>query len=92
MHAVARVRAHAGACVRESLRACVRDVFAIFDNNISPRLIMIIIKNIRPYLNSIGPISHKSDTLMISPQRVPGQFEYDRPILQQTCCLASLCI
>ena len=27
-----------------SVRACVPDVFAIYDNNISPRLIMIIIK------------------------------------------------
>ena len=42
-------------CVRVSVRvvgcvhanACVRDVFAIYDNNISPRLIMIIIKIIR---------------------------------------------
>ena len=25
------------------MRACVRDVFAIYDNNISPRLIMIIV-------------------------------------------------
>ena len=30
---------HARACVS----ACLRDVFAIYDNNISPRLIMIII-------------------------------------------------
>ena len=29
-------------CVR--VCACMRDVFAIYDNNISPRLIMIIIK------------------------------------------------
>ena len=35
MHACMRMRA----CIRE----CVRDVFAIYDNNISPRLIMIII-------------------------------------------------
>ena len=41
---------------------CARDVFAIYDNNIWPRLIMIIIKI----------ISYKSHTLMISPQRVPG--------------------
>ena len=27
-----------------SLHACVRDVFAIYDNDILPRLIMIIIK------------------------------------------------
>ena len=43
-------------------RACVHDVFSIYDNNIWPRLIMII----------LSYISYKSDTLMISPQRVPG--------------------
>ena len=32
------------ACVRAYGSACVCDVFAIYDNNISPRLIMIIIK------------------------------------------------
>ena len=35
-----RVRAHACSCVR----ACVLDMFAIYDTNICPRLIMIIIK------------------------------------------------
>ena len=43
------------------VRACVHDVFAIYDNNIWPRLMIII--NI---------ISYKSHTLMISPQRVTG--------------------
>ena len=40
------VRACVRACVRARVRAsvCVRDVIAIYDNNISPRLIMIIIK------------------------------------------------
>ena len=33
-----------GVRVRECSRACVRDVFAIYDNDILPRLIMIIIK------------------------------------------------
>ena len=42
-HAYARVRAH----------ACVRDVFAIYDNNISPRLVMIIIKIIILYFIQI---------------------------------------
>ena len=37
---------HASACARVCVRAFVRDVFAIYDNNISPGLIMIIIKNI----------------------------------------------
>ena len=52
-------------CVRACVRACVHDVFAIYENIISPRLIMIIIKNIILYY-----ISYKSHTLMISPQRV----------------------
>ena len=30
--------------VRGYMRACVRDVFSIYDNDILPRLIMIIIK------------------------------------------------
>ena len=42
-----------GACVCvlrvcACMRKCVRDVFAIYDNNISPRLIMIIIIKIIP--------------------------------------------
>ena len=37
------------ACVR----ACVRDVFAIYDNDILPRLIMIIIKIIILYFIQI---------------------------------------
>ena len=45
VHALGR----ACACVR----ACVRDVFAIYDNNILPRLIMIIIKNIILYFIQI---------------------------------------
>ena len=52
------------------MRACVRDVFAIYDNNISPSLLMIIIKIIIIYKY----ISYKSDTLMIPPptgSRVP---------------------
>ena len=47
MHACMR----ACACVRAS--ACVRDVFALYDNNISPRLIMIIIKIIILYFIQI---------------------------------------
>ena len=43
------VRAHACACVR----ACVRDVFSIYDNNILPTLIMIIIKSIILYFIQI---------------------------------------
>ena len=53
-----------GVRVRECERVCacvrarVRDVFAIYDNDILPRLIMIIIK-----------IIILSDTLMISPKQ-----------------------
>ena len=48
----------------ECVCACVHDVFAIYDNNISPRLIMIIIKIIILYFIQIR---HTDD----SPQRVP---------------------
>ena len=39
-----RARACACACVRACVLVCVRDVFAIHDDNVLPRLIMIIIK------------------------------------------------
>ena len=42
-----------GVCACVCVRACVRDVFAIYDNNIWPRLIMIIIKNIILYFIQI---------------------------------------
>ena len=44
----------ARACVRTCVRACVRDVFALYDNNIWPRLIMIIIKIIFLYFIEIA--------------------------------------
>ena len=44
-----RICAHACACVR----ACMRDVFAIYDSNILPRLIMIMIKIIILYFTQI---------------------------------------
>ena len=40
-------------CARAYVRACVRDVFAIYDDNILPRLIMIIIKIIILYFIQI---------------------------------------
>ena len=40
-------------CVRVHVHACVRDVFAIYDNDILPRLIMIIIKIIILYFIQI---------------------------------------
>ena len=49
-------------CARVCVPACVRDVFAIYDNNILPRLIMIIIKIIFQYFIEIAQ--------MISPQQV----------------------
>ena len=39
--------------VRTSVHACVRDVFAIYDDNILSRLIMIIIKIVIPYFIQI---------------------------------------
>ena len=39
----ARVRARVRVCASACASACVLDVFAIYDNNISPMLIMIII-------------------------------------------------
>ena len=41
------------ACVRACVHGCVRDVFAIYDNDILPRLIMIIIKIIIQYFIQI---------------------------------------
>ena len=41
------------ACARAYARACVRDVFAIYDDNILSRLIMIIIKIIIIYFIQI---------------------------------------
>ena len=38
-----------GVCVHTCVRACMSGVFAIYDNNIWPRLIMIIIKIIILY-------------------------------------------
>ena len=50
----ARVCVHARASVREcGASACVCDVFAIHDNNFSPRPIMIIIKIIIIYFIQI---------------------------------------
>ena len=40
--------------VRACMRACVRDVFAIYDNNTLPRLIMIIIKILFLYFIEIA--------------------------------------
>ena len=42
-----------GVRVRTSVQACVRDVFAIYDDNILSRLIMIIIKIIILYIIQI---------------------------------------
>ena len=42
-----------GVHVRECEHACVRDVVAIYDNDILPRLIMIIIKTIILYFIQI---------------------------------------
>ena len=62
MHAFVQVHVHACACVCPF----VRDVFAIYDNNILPRLIMKIIKNISLYFIQIR---HTDDFPLT---RVPG--------------------
>ena len=41
------------ACVHVCMRACMHDVFAIYDNDILPRLMMIIIKIIILYFIQI---------------------------------------
>ena len=41
-------------CAHVCMHACVRDVFAIYNNNILPRLIMIIIKIILLYFIEIA--------------------------------------
>ena len=46
--------------MRTSVHACVRDVFAIYNDNIF----------IQADKELLSYISYKSDTLMISPQRV----------------------
>ena len=43
-----------GWCARVCVCACLHDVFAIYDDNILPRLIMIIIKIIFRYFIEIG--------------------------------------
>ena len=47
------VFASVSVCARAFVHACVRDVFAIYDNDILPRLIMIIIKIITLYFIQI---------------------------------------
>ena len=44
---------HVRECERVCAHACVRDVVAIYDNDILPRLIMIIIKTIILYFIQI---------------------------------------
>ena len=46
-------RTRVRACVHACVRACMWDVFAIYDYNILPRLIMIIIKIIILYVMQI---------------------------------------
>ena len=47
------VFASVSVCARACVHACARDVFAIYDNDILPRLIMIIIKIIILYFIQI---------------------------------------
>ena len=62
------------------MRECVRDVFAIYDNNISPGLLMIIVKIIILYFIQIR---HTDDF----PQRVPLLVPLIATMLS-TCLLA----
>ena len=55
------VRACVLSCGRAGVRACVSDVFAIYDNNILPRLIMIIITIMFLYFIEIA---HTGDFLL----------------------------
>ena len=48
-----RVRECERVCARTGVHACVRDVFVIYDNDILPRLIMIIITIIILYVIQI---------------------------------------
>ena len=50
----ARVRVYARTRVCMCVCACVRDVFAIYENKIVPRLIMIVIKTIFLYFIEIA--------------------------------------
>ena len=47
-------------CARACMRACVHDVFSVYDNNILPRLIIIIIQMIIRYFIQI---THTDDFL-----------------------------
>ena len=47
------VFASVSVCARAGMHACVRDVFAIYDNDILPMLIMIIINIIMLYFIQI---------------------------------------
>ena len=49
-----RVYARTRVCVCMCVCACVRDVFAIYENKIVPRLIMIVIKTIFLYFIEIA--------------------------------------
>ena len=54
MCACARARVCVRVCLRACVHVCVRDVFAIYDNHILPRLTMIIIKIISRYFIEIA--------------------------------------
>ena len=49
-----RVCMRVRACMRACMRAYVRDVFAIYDNNTLPRLVMIIIRILFLYFIEIA--------------------------------------
>ena len=70
---------HAFVVFNEKYSVC--DVFEIYDNNISPRLIMIIVVLIihvscanKEYVHTLSYISNTSHTLMISPSTRVGAY------------------
>ena len=80
---VACARVCASVRVRTSVHACVRDVFAIYDDNILSRLIMIIIKIIILYFIQIRhtndfPSAGIPASIYIITRRVPVQRAVER--------------
>ena len=67
-------------CERACVHACVRDVFAIYDNDILPRLIMIIIKIIILYFIQIR---HTDDFPSTGTRLVQYKFQLSPDLLER---------
>ena len=72
-------------------RACRRDLFAIYDHNISPRLIMIIIKIIFLYFIEIAHTDHfpSADTRLVIDKRM-GRLEPNPTFTFKWTCTPTL--